>query len=132
MRPSNYFFLLLGTGMLAMLVIAFSILASAHIPDAGTIAALDEMYNIPSTPLDCLQLGPEHGTIALSGIDPQSVKAIDDLNTNLSAWDDKGMVDLGHYYSENRVIKQNDTPTAIYLKNWSDGWIFLPESFVRS
>jgi hypothetical protein len=37
-----------------------------------------------------------------------------------------------HYFSETRYAIQNDTPEAMALKNWSDVWIELPESFSRS
>jgi len=37
-----------------------------------------------------------------------------------------------HYFSETQYAIQNDTPEAMALKNWSDAWIELPESFSRS
>ena len=61
--------------------------------------------------------------IDLRGVNPEVF--------NASAFD---IEPLGgpHYFSETQYAIQNDTPEAMALKNWSDVWIELPESFSRS
>lgn len=65
----------------------------------------------------------ETPTVALSGVSADVF--------NASAFD---IEPLGgpHYFSETQYAIQNDTPEAMSLKNWSDAWIELPESFSRS
>jgi hypothetical protein len=62
-------------------------------------------------------------TVALSGVSADVF--------NSTAFD---IEPLGgpHYFSETQYAIQNDTPEAMALKNWSDAWIELPESFSRS
>lgn len=37
-----------------------------------------------------------------------------------------------HYFWDTQVIKQNDSPDDYNLVNWSNEWVELPQSFVRS
>lgn len=68
-----------------------------------------------NTPLDLLRYNNgTHGTIELSGVSPESSKAIDETNKGLSAWTPIEMADFGHFLSDRiRVIKQGDEPAGV-------------------
>jgi len=61
-------------------------------------------------------------SIDLHGIDPTVFNASEFKNEPLGD---------PHYFWDAKYIKQNDSPEAMNLKNWSDEWQELPESFVR-
>ncbi len=57
------------------------------------------------SPLDLLQPRAEPiQKISLSGLDPLSAKAIDGLNSNLTAWEDRPLQDLGKYFAGMRTL----------------------------
>lgn len=72
------------------------------------------------SPLDLLQPRAEPiQKIALSGLDPSSAKAIDGLNSNLTAWEDRPLEDLGKYFSGMRTIDNGLAGIPTTLINFS-------------
>lgn len=66
-------------------------------------------------PSDHIQTGPKPSVMALSGATPESAKAIDALNENLTAFQDGDLPDFGHHFSGLRQSVQslNDSMTAV-------------------
>ena len=57
-------------------------------------------------PSDFITIDPRPGLIELSGASGNSLAAIDNLNSNLTPFQDNELTDLGHYYSGLRTATQ--------------------------
>lgn len=59
------------------------------------------------------------------------LRNVDPVVFNATAFDNGPLGDP-HYFSEVRIVKQDDTPTDMSLMNWSNEWVEIPDSFVRN
>ena len=62
---------------------------------------------IAVSPSDFITIAPHPETIALSGASENSLVAIDNLNSDLTPFQDNELTDLGHYYSGLREATQD-------------------------
>lgn len=62
---------------------------------------------IAVSPSDFITIAPHPETIALSGASENSLAAIDNLNSDLTPFQDNELTDLGHYYSGLRTATQD-------------------------
>lgn len=80
------------------------------------------------TPLDMLQPKAPHGAVDLRNVSPSSALAIDAANTELVAWQDNPLPDIGKYYSGVRVLENGNAGVPEHLLNFSQSESALPQN----
>lgn len=80
------------------------------------------------TPLDMLQPKVPHGTIDLRNVSPSSALAIDASNTELVAWQDTPLPDIGRLYSGTRILDNGNAGVPETLTNFSQTEAALPQN----
>lgn len=80
------------------------------------------------SPSDLITIDPRPGLIELSGASENSLVAIDNLNNNLTPFQDNELTDLGHYYSGLRTSTQGIEAISPVQLAFAESFDPMPDS----